>query len=130
MKKGLIGLAVVGLVILGALFGSKQVTKNQGTELAMALDNVNPLVKVSTVYALTNTAVKKGTGQMGETIYTYRMETYDQAGNVRWLTFTADKRLRLKKYLKIETKGQNVNSWTAVEQTTVPVEVVQRLVES
>jgi len=48
----------------------------------------------------------------------------------RWLTFTADKRLKLNKVLKIDTKGQNVNSWEAVSLQAVPKSVVQQLAES
>jgi len=130
MKKLLIGLLVLIGIGTGALFGSSALTKNSGSELSMALDNVNPLVKTTTVYGLTNAAVKHGKGQMGEDVYTYRMQTYDAKGQARTLTFTADKRLKLKHYLKIETKGQNVENWEGVTQAVVPTSVVQLLVKA
>ncbi|BDZ31440.1 YxeA family protein [Lactiplantibacillus sp. WILCCON 0030] len=130
MKKIIIGLLVVIGIGAGALLGAGALTKDNGSELSMALDNVNPLVKTSTVYAVTNAAVKKGKGGVGEDIYTYRMRTYDTQGHARWLTFTADKRLKLNKYLKIDTKGQNVNSWEAVSLQAVPKTVIQQLGQS
>ncbi|MFD1419352.1 YxeA family protein [Lactiplantibacillus songbeiensis] len=130
MKKLLIGLLVLIGLGAGALFGSSVLTKNSGSELSMALDNVNPFVKTTTVYGLTNETVKHGKGQMGEDIYTYRLQTYDAQGHARTLTFTADKRLKLKHYLKIETKGQNVETWEGVTQAVVPTSVVQLLVKA
>ncbi|CAM3280426.1 YxeA family protein [Lactiplantibacillus plajomi] len=120
MKKLLLGLVALIVVAGGALLFSSHATKDQGTELAMALDNVNPMVKESTVYGLTNEAVSHTKGQMGEDVFTYKMRTVDVHGNERQLTFTADHRLKLNHYLKIDTKGQNVNSWEAVQETTVP----------
>lgn len=130
MKKVIIGLLVVVGIGVGALFAAGSVTKDNGSELSMALDNVNPLVKTSTVYGVTNDAVKKGKGGVGEDIYTYRIKTCDVNRQARWLTFTADKRLKLNKVLKIDTKGQNVNSWEAVSLQVVPKSVVQQLAES
>jgi len=128
MKRLLIGLLILIGIGAGALLGSSMLTKDNGSELSMTLDNVNPLVRMSTVYGLTNQAIKHSKGQMGEDVYTYRLQTYDAQGKTRTLTFNADKRLKLNHYLKIETKGQNVETWTAVEQATVPTSVVQALV--
>lgn len=127
MKKVMIGLLVIIGLGVGALFGSGAMTKDSGSELSMAMDNVNPLVKTSTVYGVTNTAIKKGKGGVGEDVYTYRIKTYDAQGSTRWLTFNADKRLKLNKYLKINTKGQNVNSWEAVGVQAVPKSVITQL---
>ncbi|MFB9770245.1 YxeA family protein [Lactiplantibacillus modestisalitolerans] len=125
MKKGLLGLALVIVLIVGGLLASGTVTKNRGDEFSMALDNVNPLVPVTTVYGKTNQAVSYHQGQMGEDVYEYRINTVDAKGNRRWLTFDADHRLKLNHYLKIETKGQNVNSWAAVPVTQLPSQVNQ-----
>ncbi len=130
MKKGLIGLVVMIGVVVGGLFASSAFTKDRGDELAMALDNVNPLVKVSTVYGLTNQAVSHSKGQMGEDVYQYQMTTLDANGQRRQLTFTADHRLKLNHYLKIETKGQNVNTWEAVGANAVPSRVQSGLTNS
>ncbi|MFC6202024.1 YxeA family protein [Lactiplantibacillus nangangensis] len=130
MKKVMIGLLVMIGLGVGALFGSGAMTKDSGSELSMAMDNVNPLVKTSTVYGVTNTAIKKGKGGVGEDVYTYRIKTYDAQESTRWLTFNADKRLKLNKYLKIVTKGQNVNSWEAVSSQTVPKSVIAQLAKS
>ncbi|WEE35038.1 YxeA family protein [Lactiplantibacillus paraplantarum] len=127
-KKGVIGLLLVIVMIsVGTLLIAPTITKNQGSELAMAVDNLNPLVKVQTVYGRTNSAVSHTTGQMGEDVYTYRVLTSDGQGNQRWLTFTADHRLKQRHYLKIETKGQNVNAWEAVSTTNVPRNVQEVL---
>lgn len=93
----------------------------------MVVDNLNPLVKVQTVYGRTNSAVSHTTGQMGKDVYTYRVLTSDGQGNQRWSTFTADHRLKQRHYLKIETKGQNVNAWEAVSTTNVPRNVQEVL---
>ncbi|AVW10854.1 YxeA family protein [Lactiplantibacillus paraplantarum] len=127
-KKGVIGLLLVIVMLsVGTLLITPTITKNQGSELAMAVDNLNPLVKVQTVYGRTNSAVSHTTGQMGEDVYTYRVLTSDGQGNQRWLTFTADHRLKQRHYLKIETKGQNVNAWEAVSTTNVPRNVQEVL---
>lgn len=130
MKKVLLGLALLILLGLGGLFGSKQYTVNRGDELSMALDNLNPLVKVETVYGLTNTAVNHTKGQMGEDVYLYKMQTVNAHGQQRQLTFNADHRLKQRHYLKIETKGQNVNSWEAVPSTAVPTAIQKTLAAS
>ncbi|RRK10822.1 YxeA family protein [Lactiplantibacillus garii] len=96
----------------------------------MAIDNVNPLVKETTVYGMTNQAVSHTKGQMGEDVFTYKMNTVDMRGARRTLTFTADHRLKLAHYLKIKTKGQNVNTWEAVAGHTVPSHVRQDLSNS
>lgn len=127
-KKGVIGLLLVIVMLsVGTLLITPTITKNRGSELAMVVDNLNPLVKVQTVYGRTNSAVSHTTGQMGEDVYTYRVLTSDGQGNQRWSTFTADHRLKQRHYLKIETKGQNVNAWEAVSTTNVPRNVQEVL---
>ncbi|MFQ4153336.1 YxeA family protein [Lactiplantibacillus plantarum] len=119
--------AIIMMISVGTLLIVPTMTKNQGSELAMAVDNLNPFVKVQTVYGRTNQAIGHSTGQMGEDIYTYRMLTSDAQGKQRWLTFTADHRLKQRHYLKIETKGQNVNSWEAVARNQVPQNIQEVL---
>lgn len=127
-KKGLLGLiALVGLFGVGLGILSPALTKDRGDEFAMALDNVNPMVAETTVYALTNQPIDHHLGQMGEDVYTYRLRTSDGQGKHRWLTFTADHRLKQRHYLKIDTKGQNVNSWEAVTVNAVPQRARQAL---
>ena len=92
--------AIIMMISVGTLLIVPTMTKNQGSELAMA---------------------------MGEDIYTYRMLTSDAQGKQRWLTFTADHRLKQRHYLKIETKGQNVNSWEAVATNQVPQNIQEVL---
>ncbi|ETY73734.1 hypothetical protein LFAB_10825 [Lactiplantibacillus fabifermentans T30PCM01] len=127
MKKLLLGLVLIVAVGVGVLFGSSALTKDKGTELAMALDNVNPLVKVTTVYAKTDKVVRKFTGGAGEDEYVYRLQTVNANGEKRWLTFNAQHRLKLNHYLKIETKGQNVESWEAVSTSELPNSVANNL---
>ncbi len=127
-KKGLLGLiALVGLLGIGLGVLSPSLTKDRGDEFAMALDNINPLVAETTVYGLTNQPIDHHLGQMGEDVYTYRLRTCDGQGKRRWLTFTADHRLKQRYYLKIDTKGQNVNSWEAVTVSAVPQRARQAL---
>lgn len=54
LVKGFLWLLVGAVVVVGgSLFWLPQFTKNKHSELVMALDNVNPVVKPETVYALT-----------------------------------------------------------------------------
>ncbi|VDG19121.1 YxeA family protein [Lactiplantibacillus mudanjiangensis] len=130
MKKGMISLLAIVGIGAGLLFGSAAMTKNQSGELAMALDNVNPLVKVTTVYGVTNRPIGHRIGGAGEDEYTYRIKTIDDTGRQRLLTFDAQKRLKVQRYLKIETKGQNVESWSAVPATEVPTSVLKQLIKN
>ncbi|MFC6259679.1 YxeA family protein [Levilactobacillus fujinensis] len=103
-------------------------TRNKHSELAMALDNVNPMVKAETVYASTNAKpVRHFIGGGGEDEYTYQLLTYNSAGKSRTLTFDSQWRLKPQKFLKISTKGQNVESWGAIGRESVPSGVRQSL---
>lgn len=42
--------AIIMMISVGTLLIVPTMTKNQGSELAMAVDNLNPFVKVQTVY--------------------------------------------------------------------------------
>lgn len=119
---GLAVLGVVGAVILPG------VTKNKHSEWAMAADNVNPLVKTETVYASTNAKpVRHYIGGGGEDEYVYQLLTYNDQGKARTLTFNAQWRLKPNKFLKITTKGQNVENWEKVDRAAVPSGVRQNL---
>ncbi|WP_143462075.1 YxeA family protein [Levilactobacillus enshiensis] len=124
-------LAVVGVLVALAGVGAivlPNMTKNKHSELAMALDNVNPMVKTETVYASTNAKpVRHFIGGGGEDEYTYQLLTYNSAGKARTLTFDSQWRLKPQKYLKISTKGQNVESWGAIARESVPSGVRQNL---
>jgi len=118
----LVAIAGVGAVVL------PNMTKNKHSELAMALDNVNPMVKTETVYASTNAKpVRHFIGGGGEDEYTYQLLTYNAEGKSRTLTFDSQWRLKPQKYLKILTKGQNVESWGEIARETVPSGVRQNL---
>lgn len=94
----------------------------------MALDNVNPLVKSETVYASTSAKpVREYIGGGGEKEYTYQLLTYNQSGTSRTLTFDSQWRLKPNKFLQIETKGQNVESWSAVVSDRIPGGVKKNL---
>ncbi|WP_225395509.1 YxeA family protein [Levilactobacillus brevis] len=113
------------------MFWLPQFTKNKHSELVMALDNVNPVVKPETVYALTTTKpVRQFTGGAGEKEYTYRLTTYNDRGQTRIVMFDAQWRLKPQRFLKIKTKGQNVESWTATARQEVPSGVRQNLLMS
>lgn len=49
--------AIIMMISVGTLLIVPTMTKNQGSELAMAVDNLNPFVKVQTVYGRTNQAI-------------------------------------------------------------------------
>ncbi|MFC6207964.1 YxeA family protein [Levilactobacillus tongjiangensis] len=122
---GLAAVAGVGAILLPAL------TKNRHSELAMAIDNVNPLVKNETVYASTSAKpVRQFIGGGGEKEYTYQLVTYNQQGKSRTLTFDSQWRLKPQRFLKIETKGQNVESWSEAKKESVPSGVRQNLMMS
>jgi len=124
-------LAVIGVLVALAGIGAvvlPNMTKNKHSELAMALDNVNPMVKTETVYASTNAKpIRHFIGGGGEDEYTYQLLTYNSEGKSRTLTFNSQWRLKPQKYLKISTKGQNVESWGATARETVPSGVRQNL---
>ncbi|MGX6429456.1 YxeA family protein [Levilactobacillus yonginensis] len=122
---GFVAVAGVGAILLPAL------TKNKHSELAMAVDNVNPLVKSETVYASTSAKpIRQFIGGGGEKEYTYQLLTYNQQGKSRTLTFDSQWRLKPQRFLKIETKGQNVESWSAAAKETVPSGIRQNLMMS
>lgn len=65
-KKGVIGvLLVIIMISVGTLLITPAITKHQGSELAMAIDNLNLLVKVQIAYGRINSAVSHTTGKMG-----------------------------------------------------------------
>lgn len=132
LVKGFLWLLVGAVVVVGgSLFWLPQFTKNKHSELVMALDNVNPVVKPETVYALTTTKpVRQFTGGAGEKEYTYRLTTYNDRGQTRIVMFDAQWRLKPQHFLKIKTKGQNVESWTATARQEVPSGVRQNLLMS
>ncbi|WP_125574260.1 YxeA family protein [Levilactobacillus huananensis] len=118
------------LLAIGSIF-APAMTRNRGSEMAMALDNVNPWVKTETVYANTTAQpIKHFIGGGGEDEYTYVLQTYNRQGKSRKLTFDVQWKLKPHRYLKIETKGQNVETWEAVEQEKVPSSVQQNLMMS
>ncbi|MFC6275756.1 YxeA family protein [Levilactobacillus tangyuanensis] len=127
--KRLLGLAALLIGILGLTAALvPQMTRNQHSEWAMALDNVNPLVKSETVYASTSAKpVREYIGGGGEKEYTYQLLTYNQSGTSRTLTFDSQWRLKPNKFLQIETKGQNVESWSAVVSDRIPGGVKKNL---
>lgn len=121
---------VLVLVGLGAAL-TPNLTKNRGSELAMAIDNVNPAVKTETVYADTTIKpVRHYIGGGGEHEYVYEMQTYNQKGEARKLHFESQWVLKPHRYLKITTKGQNVETWEAVDRGNVPSGVRQNLMMS
>lgn len=116
-----IGFAGVAIVLVGLGFGSAMFTRNQTGMLAMTLDNINPLVKTETVYASTNVQpAKHFKGGAGEDEYTYIVNTIDANGKTRKVSFNAQWRLKPGKYLAIQAKGQNVESWSAVATSAIP----------
>lgn len=55
--------AIIMMISVGTLLIVPTMTKNQGSELAMAVDNLNPFVKVQTVYGRTNQAIDWSDGR-------------------------------------------------------------------
>ena len=124
------GLFCGGLFVLigaGAVI-TPNLTKNHGSELALAIDNVNPAVKTEDVYADTTVKpIRHYIGGGGEHEYVYEMQTYNQKGEARKLHFESQWILKPHHYLKITTKGQNVETWKAVDRDDVPSGVRQNL---
>ncbi|WP_127849832.1 YxeA family protein [Lacticaseibacillus hulanensis] len=118
-----VAFGTVGLVlVLGiVLLGSAMFTRNQTGDVPAALDNINPLVREETVYASTDVApVRHFLGGGGEDEYVYVVKAVNARGKVRKIQFNAQWRLKPGKYLAVKTKGQNVESWQAVTQNTLP----------
>ncbi|MDT6980530.1 YxeA family protein [Levilactobacillus zymae] len=121
-------MAVLGGILIGGAVVLPSLTKNRSSEIAMAIDNVNPLVTTETVYTATSVQpVREFTGGAGEKEYEYRLVTYNAKGQARTVTFDAQWRLKRGKYLAIRTKGQNVESWQAVAREHVPSGVRQNI---
>jgi len=120
------------IVLLGVgVFLLPILTKNKHSELAMAADNVNPLVKTEDVYASTNAKpIRHFIGGGGEDEYTYHLLTYNAQGESRTVAFDSQWKLKPNKFLKISTKGQNVESWSKVDRATVPSGIRQKLMMS
>ena len=127
--RGLVRIVIVfGVIVVGGALVLPGLTKNKGSELAMAMDNVNPLVKQETVYAgTTSRPIRQYTGGAGEQEYVYRLVTYNAKGHARTVNFESQWRLKPGKYLAIQTKGQNVESWRAVSRDQVPSGVRQTI---
>lgn len=121
---------VVGVVVVlgvGA-FLLPNITKNKHSEIAMAADNINPLVKTEDVYASTNAKpIRHYIGGGGEDEYVYQLLTYNAKGEARTLTFDSQWKLKPNKFLKISAKGQNVESWGKVDPSSVPSGIRQNL---
>ncbi|CAJ1227685.1 hypothetical protein LZY01_01460 [Levilactobacillus zymae] len=119
---------VLGVILIGGAVVLPGLTKNRSSEVAMAIDNVNPLVQTETVYASTSVQpVRQFIGGGGEKEYEYRLVTYNATGQARTITFDTQWRLKRGKYLAIRTKGQNVESWQAVTREKVPSGVRQNI---
>jgi len=130
MKFGMFCAGVVVLIGAAAVI-TPNLTKNHGTELAMAIDNVNPAVKIEDVYASTSVKpIRHFIGGGGEKEYVYELATYNNHGQMRKLTFDSQWVLKPNRYLKINTKGQNVETWEAIDRAEVPSGVRQNLMMS
>ncbi|MCW3777387.1 YxeA family protein [Levilactobacillus namurensis] len=131
LGKLILGIVVLGSLIVGGAVIVPSLTKNRHSELAMAVDNVNPLVKTETVYASTTAKpVSSFIGGAGEKEYRYQLVTYTAKGDARTLAFESQWRLKPHCYLAITTKGQNVESWERVATQKVPASVRENLVMS
>lgn len=129
LGKFVLTLVVLGAIIVGGAVILPGITKNRQSQLAMAIDNVNPLVTQETVYASTSAKpVRQFIGGAGEKEYTYRLVTYNTKGEARTVVFDAQWRLKPNKFLAITTKGQNVESWKAIGR--VPANVQSNLAMS
>lgn len=130
LKFGLFCGGLLVLIVAGAVI-TPNLTKNHGSELALAIDNVNPAVKTEDVYAETTVKpIRHYIGGGGEHEYVYEMQTYNQRGEARKLHFESQWILKPHHYLKITTKGQNVETWEAVDKADVPSGVRQNLMMS
>jgi uncharacterized protein (TIGR01655 family) len=122
---GLLVLILIGAAGLGVAAAN---TRNNTSEFAAALDNLNPLVKDETVYVSTNVKPDRHfIGGGGEDEYVYTVTSVNAAGKQRKLQFLSQWRLKPNRYLAIQAKGQNVVSWQATTASKLPQKVKMKL---
>lgn len=115
------GLFVLLLLAAAGLGVAAANTRNNTSEFAAALDNLNPLVKNETVYISTNVKPDRHfIGGGGEDEYVYTVSSVNAAGKTRKLQFLSQWQLKPNRYLAIQAKGQNVVSWQATTASKIP----------
>ena len=120
MKKLIISIIVTFIV---ALFITPLMTKNQTSDWAILLDNINPIVPESYVYVKTaepNESINKDA--------TYISQSYNEKGKGRTIAYKSfGKTLATDRYLKVFTKGQNVQNWEEIPADKVPEKALNKL---
>lgn len=111
------------LIAIGGLFGAKLYAENSNGELAGVLDQLNPLVKESTLYVKT----KEADSVNGYGIASYTQQAIDETTKKRHITFTADHELKKEAYLKISSKGKHIITYEEVAPSKLPSRVFESL---
>ncbi|WMJ81787.1 YxeA family protein [Clostridium sp. MB40-C1] len=107
MKK-FIGLIVALLIIVGGYYTFK-------TNKIITFGSTKYYVKTSTQYTTEHVS--------DFDIYRYKITAYDKDGNEKLLDFTANKILKVDRYLKVYVKDNVVKSYEEVQKDDLPEKV-------
>lgn len=110
MKKFLLAVAVLFVLCTGGLYVLMTIDFNR-----MNADHYYVQINETP----TEEKVKTSKGEVF-TRYAYTLEAYDENGNEKQYTFTADKELRQDAYLMLYVKESGVSSYDEVKLTDVP----------
>lgn len=132
MNRFLSSVATGVLIIVVVIWGADRYTDNNTSQLAAIIDWLNPFISVEEVYVQVPTPCKYETKflEAGSRIesFAYVEDSYNQKGRLRKLKFVSfGKQLSAGKWLKITTKGQNVQYWQEVLENEVPEEIIAKL---
>ncbi|MFD1901506.1 YxeA family protein [Enterococcus termitis] len=123
---------IVGFVILFIVsaFGFRLYTYNNTTQAAALIDQLNPLVQPEIMYVKTTDkyAYKYPDSVSKIENFTYIQTCVNKDGQKRELAYTSFGRpLTPKKFLKLTTKGQSIQSWEEVDEKEIPKTILSLL---
>lgn len=125
MKKIVYALVlIIGLPLLVG-FGAKVATTNSTSDIASAVDSLNPLVRPSTVYV--KTVAPQKVDHHGMAFYQQMAVTKD--GGTRPIGFMGMKELQVDHYLAIDIKGAYVKTYREVAREDLPAAVLAEIDE-
>lgn len=110
-------IVVIFLALLGWKFYAESHTDSQSVR---DLADFNPLIRGENYYVKTSTP--KSTEDLGKDItnYKYQTKAYNEDGKEKDLEYTATKKLKKERYLKIKYKVGEVKSFEEVSFSDIP----------
>ncbi|NWK84262.1 YxeA family protein [Staphylococcus sp. GSSP0090] len=109
-------IVVIFLALLGWKFYAESHTDSQSVR---DLADFNPLIRGENYYVETSTP--KSAEDLGKgTLYKYQAKAYNEDGKEKDLEYTATKKLKKERYLKIKYKVGEVKSFEEVSFSDIP----------